>query len=252
MLDFAPLATTEGLIALATLTALEIVLGIDNVIFIAILSDKLPEQQRTKARNIGLLLAMVQRIIFLFFISWIIAFDENELFSVAGKDFSIKGLIVMVGGLFLMYKAVKEIHHKVEGDREGEQKAKKVHTFGAVIGQIIVIDAVFSIDSVLTAVGLTKHLVIMIIAVVVSVIIMIAFAGFIARYVAKHPTIKMLALAILFMIGVLLLAEGFGVHFDRGYVYFGMFFAAVVEALNIAAGKRRKAKKSTPAHPADY
>ena len=252
MLDFAPLATTEGLIALATLTALEIVLGIDNVVFIAILSDKLPEQQQRKARNIGLLLAMVQRIVFLFFISWIIAFDKNALFSVADREISVKDLIVMAGGLFLMYKAVKEIHHKLEGDPEGEQRAKKVYTFGAVIGQVVLIDAVFSIDSVLTAVGLTSHLIIMIIAVVVSVIIMIAFAGLIAKYVARHPTIKMLALAILFMIGVLLLAGGFGVHFDRGYVYFGMFFAAIVEGLNIASGKRRKAKKDTPAHPADY
>lgn len=242
MFDVAALTTTDGLIALATLTALEIVLGIDNVIFIAILSDKLPEEQRKKARNIGLLLAMVQRIIFLFFISWIIKFDETKLFNAFDKAISVKDLIVMTGGLFLMYKAVKEIHDKIEGDPEGHHRSKNVHTFGAVLGQIILLDAVFSIDSVLTAVGLTEHLIIMVIAVIVSVGIMIAFAGPIANYVSKHPTIKMLALAILLMIGVLLVAEGFHFHIPRGYVYFAMVFAVIVETLNILSGRGKKQK----------
>lgn len=247
MFDFSALGTSEGIIALLTLTALEIVLGIDNVIFIAILSDKLPEEKRRKARNIGLLLAGVQRIVFLFFITWIIAFDENKLFTAFGREISVKDLIVLAGGLFLMWKAVKEIHEKVEGDQEGHLREKKVHTFGAVLMQIILIDAVFSIDSVLTAVGLTEHLIVMIIAVVVSVGIMIAFAGPIATTVSKHPTIKMLALAILLMIGVLLVAEAFGVHFDRGYVYFAMAFAVIVETLNILAGRKKKKKQMAKA-----
>jgi len=242
MIDFSVLATSEGLIALLTLTMLEIVLGIDNIIFIAILSDKLPEEKRAKARNLGLLLAMVQRIVFLFFITWIIAFDDYKPLESVGLDQSVKDMIVMLGGVFLMYKAIKEIHDKLEGDPEGHQREKKAHTFGAILGQIILLDAVFSIDSVLTAVGLTEHLVIMIIAVVTSVGVMIGFAGPIASYVSKHPTIKMLALAILLMIGVLLVAEGFDKHIPRGYVYFAMAFAVIVESLNIMSGRKKKAK----------
>ena len=252
-----PLLTMDALIALVSLTALEIVLGIDNVIFIAILADKLPEHQRRKARTIGLLLAMVQRIVFLLLIGWIIALDTTAIIdwgSITGLvepdpehpgagKLSVKELILLVGGVFLIAKSVREIHEKLEGDPEGQQRAKKANTFGAVLLQIILLDAVFSIDSVLTAVGLTKHIPIMVVAVVVSVMIMIAFAGPIANYVSKHPTIKMLALAILLMIGVLLMAEGMEFHFPRGYVYFGMAFALGVELLNIYAGKAKKTRE---------
>jgi len=244
MPDFAPLLTTDGLVALLTLTILEIVLGIDNIIFIAILSDKLPEKDRPRARNLGLLLAMVQRIIFLFFLTWIIRFEEHTLLTMFEHDLSVKDLIVMLGGVFLIYKATKEIHDKLEGDAEEHHRSKTVQTFGGVLAQIILLDAVFSIDSVLTAVGLTEHLAIMILAVVISVAVMIAFAGPIAGYVSKHPTIKMLALSILMMIGVLLVAEGFGVHIPRGYVYFAMAFSIIVEMLNIFAGKKKMRKKA--------
>ena len=237
------LFSLQAAIALLTLTALEIVLGIDNIIFIAIIAGKLPEEKRAKARNLGLLLAMVQRILLLLVIGWIIGLNK-ELFAIAGRGFTGKDIILLTGGVFLIAKAVKEIHEKIEGDPEHIIKTTKRISFRSVLIQIILIDAVFSVDSILTAVGLVppRHIEIMITAVVISVIIMMLAAGPISRFVEKHPTIKMLALAILVMIGVLLVAEGLGEHFPRGYVYFAMAFSLVVEMLNIHAGKRRARK----------
>ncbi|MEZ6212485.1 MAG: TerC family protein [Phycisphaerales bacterium] len=237
------LFSLQAAIALLTLTALEIVLGIDNIIFIAIIAGKLPEEKRAKARNLGLLLAMVQRILLLLVIGWIIGLNK-ELFAIAGRGFTGKDIILLAGGVFLIAKAVKEIHEKIEGDPEHIIKTTKRISFRSVLIQIILIDAVFSVDSILTAVGLVppRHIEIMITAVVISVIIMMLAAGPISRFVEKHPTIKMLALAILVMIGVLLVAEGLGEHFPRGYVYFAMAFSLVVEMLNIHAGKRRARK----------
>lgn len=245
------LFSVQAAIALLTLTALEIVLGIDNVIFIAILAGKLPEEKRAKARNLGLILAMVQRILLLFAIAWIVSL-QKEVFNLFGQSFSWKDIILLAGGTFLIAKAVKEIHEKVEGDPEHIVRATAKVSFQSVLFQIILIDAVFSVDSILTAVGLVppEHIEIMITAVIVSVAVMIAAAGVISRFVEKHPTIKMLALAILVMIGVLLVAEGLGQHFPRGYVYFAMAFSLVVEILNINSTKKHK-KKLAESHPQD-
>ncbi len=243
------LFSAQAAIALLTLTALEIVLGIDNIIFIAILAGKLPEEQRARARFIGLALAMVQRILLLLLIGWIVQLDK-PLFFVGERGFSGKHIILLIGGLFLIAKAVKEIHEKVEGDPHHIVKSTARASFRSVIIQIILIDAVFSVDSILTAVGLVppKHVEIMIAAVIISVIVMMVAAGAISRFVDKHPTIKMLALAILVMIGVLLIAEGFGQHFPRGYVYFAMVFALVVEMLNIRATANRLKKAKAEGH----
>lgn len=271
-----PFLTADALIALLTLTALEIVLGVDNVIFIAILSGKLPHEQQAKARTIGLLMAMVQRILLLLVIGWVIQLDTTKLLDWgsllglreapeamveassqgehAGEGMhtgdmmlSVKELILVIGGLFLLAKATREIHEKLEGDPEERQRQKRGSTLRSVLMQILLLDLVFSVDSVLTAVGMTKHVPIMVVAVIISVGIMVAFAGPIARFVNKHPTIKMLALAILLMIGVLLVAEGLEFHFPRGYVYFAMAFSLVVELLNIGASRKRKARKAGPA-----
>ncbi|MCA9294764.1 MAG: TerC family protein [Phycisphaerales bacterium] len=257
------LFTPTAAVALVTLTILEIVLGIDNVIFIAILAGKLPESQQRRARTIGLLLAMVQRILLLLVITWLLRLERIVLFHVPwgeshgpaheieqaatnGTPVSIKDLIIALGGLFLIFKATREIHDKLEGPEPAQTTARRAAaTFGAVLVQIMLLDIVFSIDSVLTAVGLTKHIEIMIAAVVISVIIMIAFSGAVARFVEKHPTMKMLALAILLTIGVLLLAEGFGIEVPRGYLYFAMAFAFGVEMLNIKVrGHHRKGAKN--------
>ena len=267
----AELLTMEALTALVMLTSLEIVLGVDNVLFITILSERLPEHQRRRARNLGLILAMVQRIGLLFLITWIMKLEQYVLFTLpwdmtpevahgtsevaegvveataeggSGTAITIKSLILIVGGLFLLYKATSEIHGKLEDDPEAHQRARAGQTFGKVITQIVLLDLVFSIDSVLTAVGLTKQIAVMVIAVVVSCAVMIAMAGKIAGFVAKHPTIKMLALSILFMIGALLVAEGLGAHIPHGYLYFAMAFALVVEMLNIKSQARRKAKRA--------
>lgn len=240
--------TAEGLVALLTLTALEIVLGIDNVIFIAILSGKLPEKQQKRARRLGLLGAMVQRILLLLAIGWIIGLSA-PLFSLLGNEISGRDLILIAGGVFLLAKSTIEIHEKLEGHRDERRVARPVASFASVIGQIMVLDAVFSIDSVLTAVGLTEHVPIMIVAVVISVIIMMIFAEWISAFVARHPTIKMLALAILFTIGVLLVAEGFDAHVPRGYLYFAMAFSLAVELLNIRAGRGKRPPEMSHEQP---
>ena len=238
------LLSMENLIALLTLTALEIVLGIDNIVFLAILTGKLPEHQRARARRIGLSLAMFMRIGLLLAIKWIMGLTA-PLFGLFGHDFSGRDLILLVGGLFLIAKSTHEIHEKLEGPAEhGPQAGGRAAAFGAIVAQIVAIDLVFSLDSVITAVGMAKHVEIMILAVIIAVFIMMAFSGAVSAFVERHPTIKMLALAFLLLIGVMLLAEGFDKHVERGYIYFAMAFSLGVEMLNI----RARRKSGGPAH----
>jgi predicted tellurium resistance membrane protein TerC len=244
------LLTWENGIALVTLAAMEIVLGIDNIVFITILVGKLPEEKRAKIRNLGLILALVMRVGLLFAITWIMRLT-TPLFTVPllNLEMTGKSLILLVGGLFLIAKATYEIHHKVEGegpDTLHPGGARAVVSVPLMITQILVLDLVFSLDSVITAVGMVKHVAIMIIAVLISVGVMIAFAGYIGKFVDKHPSIKMLALAFLVLIGVMLVAEGMarpGEHgIPKGYIYFAMAFSLGVEMLNIRAGTRAKAR----------
>ena len=231
--------TAENMAALAALLTLEIVLGIDNVIFIAILSDKLPPHQRARTRHLGLMLAAVVRIALLLVVHQIMQLT-SELFSVFGHGFSGKDLILLGGGLFLIAKATHEIHDKLETPKHEDPSAKVAATFGAVIVQILLLDLVFSLDSIITAVGMAKNLYVMIIAIVAAVAVMLAFAGPVSRFVEKHPTMRMLALAFLVLIGVMLVAEGLHQHIEKGYVYFAMAFAFLVEMLNIRARKVRQ------------
>lgn len=225
-------------VAFLTLTSLEIVLGIDNVVFISILADKLPEAQRQKARRLGLLLAMFIRIALVSSVAWIVSLDQG-LFELLGHEVSPHDLILIVGGLFLLGKATHEIHGSLEG-QQGHASAKVSATFAAVIIQILLLDIVFSIDSVITAVGLTDVIPVMVAAVIVAVAVMMFAANPIGGFVSRHPTVKMLALSFLIMIGGLLVAEGFGQHIPHGYVYFAMAFALGVEILNLRV--RAKAK----------
>lgn len=218
-------------IGFLTLTALEIVLGIDNIVFISIIAGKLPAEKQAAARRTGLLLAMGTRVLLLFSISWLIGLTK-PLFEVMGQPFSGRDLILLGGGLFLIAKAVNEIHAKLEGQGHHADGTIKVVSFGAVIGQILLIDIVFSLDSVITAVGLSDVLGVMIAAVVVSVIFMLIFAESVSGFVERHPTVKMLALAFLVLIGVNLVADGFGQHIPKGYTYFAMAFSVIVEMLN--------------------
>lgn len=222
--------------AFATLTALELVLGIDNVIFISILVDKLPSAQREQARKIGLFLAMFMRIGLLFLLTWIIGLTA-PLFSVFTQTISGRDLILIAGGLFLIWKSTKEIHQLLEGD-EGHASSGVRATFASVIVQIMIVDLVFSLDSIITAVGMVDRIEIMTAAVVVSVGLMMAFAGAIGRTVSDHPTLKMLALSFLFVVGTVLIADGCGHHVPKGYIYFAMAFSVGVEWLNIAMRKR--------------
>lgn len=246
------LLTFDSLAALGTLTALEIVLGIDNVVFIAILTGRLPESKRARARNIGLLLAMVMRIALLLAIAWIMSLTRT-LFTVLETDITGKDIVLLVGGTFLIAKATLEIHHKIEEgatpESDVERTMSKHPSFGAVIAQILMIDLVFSLDSVITAVGMAKHIEIMIAAIVISIGVMIAFAGAISRFVERHPTMKMLALAFLILIGVMLVYDGLADegHFPRGYIYFAMAFSLGVELLNMRAGLRRRKKRASSA-----
>ena len=236
---WAALATPEALVAVATLTLLEIVLGIDNIVFISVLTGKLPLEQRPKARRIGLLLAMVMRILLLLSISWIMSLTK-PLIEIAGFGLTGQRLILLLGGAFLLWKSVKEIHHKVEGAHAHEVSATKAVgvTRGAVLVQIALIDLVFSLDSVITAVGMTTNIPAMVIAVVASVCVMMAAAGPIGDFVERHPAMKILALSFLILIGVLLIAEGLGQHMQKGYIYFAMAFALVVELLQIRMDKK--------------
>lgn len=244
------LTNPETWISLITLTVLEIVLGIDNIVFISILTGKLPEAQQDKARKTGLALAMITRILLLLSISWVMSLtgslfsmghwigvtDEKMLehFDISGRD-----LILIIGGLFLIYKSTSEIHEKLEGEEEDHAKAK-VYSFSAVIFQILLLDIVFSLDSVITAVGMANHVGIMIAAVVVAVGIMFFASGAVSAFVHKHPTVKMLALSFLLLIGVSLLAEGFESGIPKGYIYFAMAFSVLVEMLNLRAKKKSK------------
>jgi len=223
-------------IAFLTLTALELVLGVDNVIFISILVDKLQKERRDLARRIGLFLAMFMRIGLLFLLSWIVGLTE-PLFTLFRQEISGRDLILIGGGLFLLWKSTKEIHQLLEGET-GEASTAVRATFSAVILQIAIIDLVFSFESIITAVGMVDQVEIMIAAVIVSVLLMMAFAGGIGRVVSAHPTIKMLALAFLLVIGVVLIADGFDHHVPKGYVYFAMAFSVAVELLNIRMRKR--------------
>jgi len=230
------LADPQLWIAFATLTVLELVLGIDNVIFISILSGKLPAEQQARARYIGLSLALIMRVILLFSLSWIIGLTE-PLFRIYTQDVSGRDLVLILGGLFLMAKSTHEIHGSLEGE-EGEGLKKVYSSFLSVIVQITLLDIVFSLDSVITAVGMVNNLWIMIAAVVISIIAMMMFAGPIGSFVQRHPTIKMLALSFLLLIGVTLIAEGLHQHIPKGYIYFAMAFSVLVEVLNMRLRKR--------------
>ncbi len=232
---FAWASQPEAWIALLTLLVLEIVLGIDNVVFISILAGKLPESQQGRAITIGLLLAMFTRVALLFSISWLVGLTA-PLFTVLGQTLSGRDLILLVGGLFLLYKATKEIHEKLEGEH-GHQSARVTATFGAVIVQILILDIVFSLDSVITAVGMADDIAVMVIAVVLAIGVMLIAARPIAAFVERHPTVKMLALSFLILIGVSLIAEGFGQHIPKGYIYFAMAFSVFVEVINIRVRK---------------
>ena len=225
--------------SLITLTVLEIVLGIDNIIFISILAAKLPAAQQGKARTVGLMLALVTRVLLLCSIFWLTKLTA-ELFAVFGHGLSGKDLVMLAGGLFLLWKSVHEIHGNLEGEEHGKAGGGGL-SFSAVIAQIVVIDIVFSLDSVITAVGLVKEIGVMIAAVVAAMIVMLAASGAISGFVNKHPTIKMLALSFLLLVGVVLIGDGLGQHVEKGYIYFAMAFSFAVEILNIKMrGKRAK------------
>lgn len=236
-MDFEVLFTTAGFISLLTLTALEIILGIDNIIFISILADRLPREQQKRARSVGIILALFVRIALLFGISWLVSL-KKPLFELLDHGFSGRDLILLAGGLFLLYKSTTEIHGKLEGEEESVSESKRRMTLRAAIIQIVLIDIVFSFDSILTAVGLVDQVIIMIVAVVIALVVMLVFSGKISDFVNRRPTIKMLALSFLVMIGALLVAEGFGAHVPKGYIYFSMAFALGVEVLNLRMAKK--------------
>ena len=237
--------TGEALIALLTLTTLEIVLGIDNIVFISILAGKLPKEQQPRARNLGLLLAMGTRILLLFSLAWVIGLTE-PLFTVFGVELSGRDLILLLGGLFLLFKATHEIHEKLEGEH-GENVRTTPPSFVGVLVQIALLDIVFSLDSVITAVGMVDQLWVMVTAVVIAIGIMMIGAGPISSFVEKHPTVKMLALSFLLLIGMSLVAEGFEFHIPKGYIYFAMGFSVLVEILNLQLrGTKNPVKLNEP------
>jgi predicted tellurium resistance membrane protein TerC len=236
-MSFALLTNAETYISLATLTAMEIVLGIDNVVFISILTAKLPPARQPTARRVGLSLALIARLALLAAISWVMGLTA-PLFEVVGHTFSGRDLILLVGGLFLVGKASHEIHDKLEvaHDEPGERRAAR---FGVIIAQILVLDIVFSLDSVITAVGMAQHVSVMAAAMVIAVVVMLVFAGRISDFVMRHPSMKVLALSFLLLIGVMLMADGLGQHIGKGYIYFAMAFALGVELVNMRVRKRQ-------------
>ncbi|MES2592805.1 MAG: TerC family protein [Bacteroidota bacterium] len=238
--DFQELFSIASLISLLTLSVLEVVLGIDNIIFISITADKLPRAQQGKARTVGLMLALIMRVVLLFSISWIVGL-KDALFHIG--DFGVTGrdLILFSGGVFLLYKTTIELHNKVQGYDEAEIKIKKV-SFNSIVMQIVLIDIVFSFDSILTAVGLVSNLVIMILAVVIAMIIMIAFSERVSKFINENPTIKVLALSFLLMIGLVLVMESFHQHVDKKFIYISIAFSLFVEMMNIRM-KKKSAKK---------
>ncbi len=245
------LLISDWLIPLLALTAMEIVLGIDNIVFIAILTDRLPQEEQKKARRLGLGLALGVRILLLLSLSWIMSMTE-PLFHLSSSaalaewlgeemnEISVKDLIMLVGGLFLLWKSVHEIHQKVVGEEELQQSGRSV-SFSGVLLQIAMLDVIFSLDSVITAVGMAQRLEVMIIAVILAVVVMLVFSETVSHFVAAHPTLKILALSFLILIGVTLLAEGSGATLNKGYIYFAMAFSLAVEMLNIASSRRRAA-----------
>ena len=239
---YALLIDPAAWVALAALIAMEIVLGIDNLVFISILTNKLPVTQQKKARRIGISLALIMRLGLLGTLAFLVHLVE-PIFTVFDQSFSLRDLILIVGGLFLVWKATKEIHHAVDKKHEPDLfDAPSKKGLSAAIGQILLLDLVFSVDSIITAVGMTPHLPIMVVAVIVAVLTMLFAAELLSRFIRQHPTIVMLALAFLIMIGMTLIAEGFGVHVPKGYVYSAMAFSAVVESLNMlsrSAGKKK-------------
>ncbi|HLP12712.1 MAG TPA: TerC family protein [Flavobacteriales bacterium] len=229
---------SEAIIPLISLIALEVILGIDNIIFISILADKLPEEQQNKLRVWGIVLAMIMRLGLLAFISWILKLDQ-KLFSVFEIDFSGKGLILIFGGLFLIYKSTKEIYHKTEVSKSAEPPVPKKRSFKRLLSEVIILDLVFSIDSIITAVGMVQELWVMYTSVIVAVIIMLFASKPISRFIGKHPSFKILALCFLMMIGVSLLAEGFQFEIPKGYIYFSMAFAFLVDVIQMKTIKNK-------------
>ena len=234
-------------LSIATLAALEIVLGIDNLVFITILAERLPPERRPAGRKVGLALALGTRLLLLAALAWIVSLTRPVL-HVAGLDLSWRDLILLAGGVFLMVKATREIHHSVEGDGEPEHgvagSAAMRVSFGAIVAQIAVVDIIFSLDSVITAVGMADRLWVMVVAVVIAMILMITASTPLANFVAAHPTVKMLALSFLLMIGVVLVADGLHFHIPKGYVYFSLAFSILVEALNFRARRRRRVRRA--------
>ena len=242
-----PLFSLENLLALLMLTAMEIVLGIDNLVFLSVVTGRLPAEQRPRARQLGLLGALVMRIALLFSISWLMKL-EKPLFSFFNESYSGKDLILLLGGLFLVYKGTKEIHHKIEDPHGHGTAGKAAATFASAIAQIMVIDMVFSLDSVITAVGMAQSLWVMVAAVVISIGVMIRFATPIANVIEKHPSLKVLALSFVILIGVFLVADGLGTHIQKGYIYFAMAFSLGVELVNLKVSSKSK-KGPPPAVP---
>jgi predicted tellurium resistance membrane protein TerC len=243
------LADPNAWIAFGTLTVMEIVLGIDNIVFISVLVSRLPKEQADRARQIGLALALIFRILLLLVISWIISLTQPAI-SAFGLDLSWKDLILIAGGAFLVYKATHEMHAAIEEPHENDMVQKAGAVFAAIIGQIIIIDMVFSIDSIVTAVGMADDVAVMIAAVIVAVGVMFVASGPVAKFVADHPTTKMLALAFLLLIGVSLVADGLGFHIPKGYIYAAMGFSVLVEAVNIIAKQRKAGGKGSATKPA--
>lgn len=241
------LGTSVGLTYLFILTLLEIVLGIDNIIFISIITDNLPKNKQRSARLIGLSLALVIRIIMLSLVSWIMTLDREPLFGVAGYSFTAHSLVLLVGGLFLIYKSVGEMHASVKGEAH-DTKSKAYATFSAAVLQIVIVDFIFSFDSVISAIGMTNDiahethgnpLVIIVLSVLISMFVMMLFSGPISKFINERPTIKMIALSFLVAIGVMLIAEGFGEHMQKGYIYFALVYALIVEMLNLRMRKNQ-------------
>jgi predicted tellurium resistance membrane protein TerC len=241
------LFTAENLIAFLTLASLEIVLGIDNIVFISILTGKLSEAERPRARTLGLALAMGMRIVLLLAISWVMGLTAT-LFQVSGHAISGRDLILFVGGLFLVGKATFEIHERLEGATHG-RGARKPASFGMILLQIALLDMVFSLDSVITAVGMAKSIPVMVAAVITAILVMMVFSGSVSGFIERHPTMKILALAFLILIGVMLIAESFGKHIEKGYIYFAMAFSLLVELLNMRL--RARAAQPVKLHTAE-
>jgi predicted tellurium resistance membrane protein TerC len=233
------------LASLVTLTAMEIVLGIDNIVFISIIVGRLPEPQATRARQLGLAMALGFRILFLLTLFWLIGLTR-PVFPLLGHGVSWRDLVLFGGGLFLLVKATHEIHHDVEGNREDTMASKVAEGFAAIVAQIALIDVVFSVDSIVTAIGMAQYVSVMIVAVVIAILVMYFASGPVAGFIERHPTTRMLALAFLLMIGIALIADGVGFHIPRGYLYVAMAFSAGVEMLNVIASRKRRKKRSSP------